>query len=237
MPNPSDFSTRDEFMSACVSERQDEGNDENSDQSVAVCSAMWDDSKSVVVTRKFVTPIEVGAAGGQIDGVWTLSTKNPDRVGDTIEVSALKKNIGKTIPALFGHSHGDIVGVWMNLRMKGEALIADLKLAAVDQGIKLKALMDAGVPISASIGFRGKGKANEHGGIHFKELDIFEASLVAVPCNAEAVRIKALELGVDAKDLFEPAVPERLLTLRQKVSLKRAAAALSKATQLTTKSD
>ncbi len=108
-----------------------------------------------------------------------------------------------------------------------------MKLAAVEKGIMLKTLLQADVPISASIGFRGKGEPNTHGGLHFKELDIFETSLVAVPCNAEAVRVKALELGMDVEPLFDNAVPERLLTVKQRVALKRAAAAIATATEMT----
>jgi HK97 family phage prohead protease len=172
-----------------------------------------------------------------VDGTWIISASNADRVGDTIDPKALAKNTGKTIPALFGHSHLDIVGKWQNLRMRGEQLLADLKLAAIDEGQKIKALLDAGVPISASIGFRGKGEHNkETGGIHFKELDIFECSIVAVPCHQDAVRIKSLELGIDP-DFIQPAEPERLLTKAQKVALHRASAAVAATAKHLPKSD
>lgn len=177
--------------------------------------------------NRFYASIEKAAPGTGVDGTWAISTKNPDRVGDTIAVEALKKNVGKVLPALFGHDHTNIVGFWSNLRMQGDKLLADLKLSYVPAGQMLRTLLDDGVPIAASIGFRGKGEPNEStGGWHFKELDIYETSLVAVPCNAEAVRIKALEYGI-SPDQFLPARTEQLLTLPQRVASKRAAAALA----------
>lgn len=168
------------------------------------------------------------SADPSVDGTWVISASNADRVGDTIDAKALQKNTGKTLPALFGHSHTDIVGKWVNLRMRGSQLLADLKLAAVAEGQKIKALLDADVPISASIGFRGKGEPNEStGGWHFKELDIYECSIVAVPCHQDAVRIKSLEVGLDPDLFIIPSDAEQMLTTRQKIAVKRAAAAIA----------
>lgn len=177
-----------------------------------------------VKTKNLTVAIEK-AAPDTGDGVWVISSKNPDRVGDTIDPAALRKNADKKIPALFGHDHSQIVGYWEVGKEKGGKLLATLKLAGTDLGRMIKTLLDDGVPLSASIGFTGKGVPIEGGGWHYKELDIFETSIVAVPCNAEAVRVKAMALGLNPEPLF---VPEQSLTLGQKVALHRAAAALEK---------
>src|SRR6266576_2697620 len=42
MPDPSDYDNQDDFISACISQRQDEHPEEDSDQSAAVCFSMWE---------------------------------------------------------------------------------------------------------------------------------------------------------------------------------------------------
>lgn len=44
MPNPADYDSKDEFVSACVSTKVDEGVDQ--DQAVAACNAIWEDHVS-----------------------------------------------------------------------------------------------------------------------------------------------------------------------------------------------
>lgn len=43
MPDPDDYDNQDDFVSACISQRQDEHPEEDSDQSAAVCFSMWED--------------------------------------------------------------------------------------------------------------------------------------------------------------------------------------------------
>jgi phage head maturation protease len=59
----------------------------------------------------------------------------------------------------------------------------------------VRELLDADVPLGASIGFRGAGKLNDDGGIHFKTIELLECSIVSVPAHPEAMRIaKAFHL-------------------------------------------
>lgn len=186
-----------------------------------------------MIRKTIVVPISK-ADGGEADGIWAIATKNADRVGDTIAPAALRANVGKRLPALFGHQHSAIVGYWQIIAEKAGKLLAELHLSATSLGKQLKILLDDGVPISASIGFFGEGAANEHGGIHFKEVDIYETSLVAVPANAEAVRIKALAIGLDAEPLiFIDKAPVQLHTRAQRVILKRAAVAIAQTEKIT----
>lgn len=178
------------------------------------------------------------ASGSSADGQWVISSVNKDRMGDTIDPVALESQVGKTLPALFGHDSSKIVGKWVVDRFVKSTgkLYASLHLSATSLGGMLKTLLADQVPISASIGFFGSGEYDrEQGGFHFSELDIFETSLVAVPANADAVRVKSIEVGLDPEPLFtadpapmEPAVAKK--SMRQRVLLSRAAAAIDDAT-------
>lgn len=190
--------------------------------------------------RKTLTATIEKASGASADGQWVISSVNKDRTGDTIEPSALEAQVGKTLPALFGHDTTKIVGKWVVDRFVKSSgkLYASLHLSATGLGTMLKTLLADQVPISASIGFFGKGSyEREQDGYHFTELDIFETSLVAVPANADAVRVKCLAAGVDPEPLFTsseqpgPAVAKK--SMAQRVMLSRAAAAINDATAAT----
>jgi HK97 family phage prohead protease len=139
------------------------------------------------------------ASSREYDATFVVSAATPDRVQDTIEPKAYGPNLHKTLPALFAHDHTKIAGAWHNLRVEGEKLLGDLRLAPTGVGLFIKKLLEGDFPISASIGFSGRGKRNAKGGTHFEEIDLHEVSLVAVPCHASAQRVKALgaECGVD----------------------------------------
>lgn len=121
---------------------------------------------------------------------FVVSASTPDRVGDTIAPSELAKYVGREIIALFQHDHSAIVGAFKNLRMQGDQLIGDLVTASTDLGKSIQAMLDEGIPLSASIGFSAKGSRNDKGGIHYdRELDLHEISIVAVPAQQRAIRI------------------------------------------------
>lgn len=122
-------------------------------------------------------------------GAWVISSPNYDRVNDRITLPALKSQIGKDVLCLWQHSPDQPVGRWANLRMKGDKLVADLILAKTNLGMMIRELLAVQTPLGASIGFRGKAKENEKGGLDFSEISLLETSIVSVPCNAEAVQI------------------------------------------------
>lgn len=190
--------------------------------------------------QKTIEAVIEKSYGEGSDGQWVISSINKDRTGDTIEPSALESQVGKTLPALFGHDSSKIVGKWVVDRFVKSTgkLYASLHLSATGLGTMLKTLLADQVPISASIGFFGKGSyEREQDGYHFTELDIFETSLVAVPANADAVRVKCMAAGVDPEPLFTPpeqpgqAVAKK--SMAQRVMLSRAAAAINDATAAT----
>lgn len=128
-------------------------------------------------------------ASGEFVGSWVISSNEYDRVNDRITLPALKSLIGKDVICLWQHNSDQPVGVWKNLRMQGNKLISDLKLAETNLGKMIKELLAIDTPLGASVGFRGTGKQNEKGGWDFDQVSLLETSIVSVPCNASAMQI------------------------------------------------
>lgn len=136
------------------------------------------------------------AASSEYDARFIMSASTPDRVKDTIEPKAYEPNLGKSLIALYQHDPDRPIGRWDNLRVEAGKLIGDLKVASTNLGLMIKQLIADGVPLGASIGFRGKGEPNKVGGIHFKELELFECSVVSIPAHPRAMQI-AKSFGVE----------------------------------------
>lgn len=134
---------------------------------------------------------------------FVLSTTGLDRDNDRIELDALKNAIkGKPkLLALWQHKTDQPIGFWDNLRIDGQKLLGDLKLAGTNLGLMVKELLDFGTPLGASVGFMGKGVFDEERmGINWEEIELLETSVVSCPANPEAMQI-AKNFGYDAKSL------------------------------------
>lgn len=130
------------------------------------------------------------------DGTFVMSSGSPDRIADTIEISAYTPYLGKRLIALWQHKNDQPVGAWEDLRSQGKKLIGDLKLASTQLGQMIRQLLLEDVPLGASIGFRGKGEPNKQGGYHFTEIELLECSVVSVPMHPAAMRIgKSFDLS------------------------------------------
>ena len=140
----------------------------------------------------------------EYDATFVMSATTPDRVNDTISKDAYSASVGKSLIALFAHDHEKIVGHWENLRVEGQKLLGDLKVASTNLGQMVKGLIDSNVPLGASIGFRGKGAPNKKGGIHFDSLELLECSVVSVPAHASAMM---LAKKFDLESLIDPIAP------------------------------
>jgi HK97 family phage prohead protease len=140
-----------------------------------------------------------------VDGSYRfiMSSVAKDRTNDTIDEKAYAPNLGKRFPALFNHDANKIVGTWENLNVKSGKLIGDLKIAtSTGLGKMIKALLDDGVPLGASVGFRGKGAPNDFGGTAFSEVELLETSIVSIPCNSQAMQIaKSFSADVQSSDI------------------------------------
>jgi HK97 family phage prohead protease len=149
------------------------------------------------IQKSFDVAVEKDASG-EFDARFILSAATPDRVKDTIDPTAydVVAAITKKLIALFNHDSDKIAGYWTNLKREGDKLTAHIKFASTNLGQMLKTLIDDGVPLGASIGFRGRGEPNKHGGIHFKEIDLLETSIVSTPAHPRAVQI-AKSFGIE----------------------------------------
>lgn len=129
------------------------------------------------------------------DARFVLSASSPDRLKDTIDPAAYAPNLGKKLIALWQHDRENPIGYWDNLKVEAGKLVADIKLVPSQLGQFVKMLLDTGVPLGASIGFRGKGEPLDNGGFHFTEIDLMETSIVSVPAHPRAVQI-AKQFGI-----------------------------------------
>lgn len=160
---------------------------------------------------------------------YILSDESVDRVGDVIEAKGWDLEQFKQNPiALFGHDHSKIIGQWKDVRTEGGKLKGRLALAKegtsplVDE---VRSLIKQGILKAVSVGFKpldAKPRKNQKG-YTFTRASLHEVSLVAVPCNPNALAMaKAYSPnadlffsnpaesgeqdadGVDESDLHEP---------------------------------
>lgn len=140
------------------------------------------------------------ADASEFDARFVMSAATLDRVNDTIDPAAYDKAAAKheKLIALFNHHPDKIAGFWTDLKRKGDTLTGYIRFASTSLGQMLKTLVDDGVPLGASIGFRGNGEPNKQGGIHFKDIDLMETSIVSVPAHPRAVQIaKSFGINLD----------------------------------------
>ena len=135
-----------------------------------------------------------------------LSDESVDRVGDVIEAKGWDLEQFKRNPiALFAHNHDKPVGVWENIRVVGKELRARLKLAAEGTSAEidtLRKLVEQRILRAVSVGFQPLEGVpiKETGGYRYTKSTLHEGSLVAVPCNANALAV-AKSAGCTPDDL------------------------------------
>lgn len=127
-----------------------------------------------------------------------ISSTAVDKAGDQLTAKALAKvaAAGKPIVALLHHDRTKVAGLWSGLSFDDATgrLEADLTpVEGAPAGKEAKSLLDAGVPLSASVGFYGRGMPNEFGGTTYDSITLAETSLVVSPANPEAVRVKSAD--------------------------------------------
>lgn len=150
------------------------------------------------------------ASGNDFDARFVLSAATPDRVRDTIDPKAYTKavkGVDKLI-ALFNHDSDKIVGYWSDLKAVKDTLTGSIKFFNKDWGSMVKEMLDFGIPLGASIGFQGKGEYQEDGGINFKDIELLETSIVAVPAHPRAQQIaKSYGLDLSSLEIDEVDIP------------------------------
>ena len=149
------------------------------------------------------------AARAGYDARFVLSSSAPDRLKDTIDPAAYKPHLSKRLIALWQHDRDNPIGFWENLSIVAGDLVGDIKFASTAVAQMAKQLIADGVPLGASIGFRGRGVENDIGGLHFAEIDLVETSIVSVPAHPRAVQI-AKSFGITLpRDGGQTPAPER----------------------------
>ena len=135
---------------------------------------------------------------GEIEGLaWPFATA--DRIGDMIEPGAFK-GAKLPLPMLFGHDQNEPLGAWTaeaesteGLTLKGRLLVDDVARAR-----EVSALIKAGAVRGISIGFRTiKSNRRPDGGRTITELELLEASIVAIPMHPGA-RVTAAKTAISA---------------------------------------
>ncbi len=147
--------------------------------------------------QKTVQATVLKSDNSDYDGRFILSAASPDRMRDTID-PAIYDTIANTtekLIALFNHDPNRPVGFWEKFKREKDTLTAYIKFAGTNLGEMLKQLIGDGVPLGASIGFRGSGEPNELGGILWNALELIETSIVATPAHPRAVQL-AKQYGI-----------------------------------------
>ncbi len=137
----------------------------------------------------------------EIEGI--ASTPTVDRVNDVVDPMGL--TFQKEAPLLLGHDHAQPVGTVTFGTPTAKGLPFRARIAKVDEAGVVKQRTDeawhsvkSGVIKSVSIGFRPiKSNQLTNGGTLYTKADVHELSLVAIPCNPDAViaAFKSLNLS------------------------------------------
>jgi HK97 family phage major capsid protein len=158
------------------------------------------------------------APAGAGPTTFVLSSEAVDLEGDVVVQSGLVP-VSDRVPAQVDHSGQmrDLIGSWQNIRRSQGRTLADLSL--LERGISqsadlVRALLDAGIRMAASIGFVPtktsyiRDEKNERiTGFRFEASRLVEASVVVVPANPEALNLAKSLLRTPA----ERAALEQLL--------------------------
>jgi len=125
-----------------------------------------------------------------IEGVAT--TPSTDRMGDIIDPMGAKFDI--PMPLLWQHNHDEPVGHVTLAKAQKSGITFRAKIAKIDEEGDLKRLVDkawqavkANLVRGVSIGFKPtEFNFMDDGGVHFKEWEWLELSLVTIPANVDA---------------------------------------------------
>src|SRR5262245_46497953 len=111
MPSPGDYSKRDEFIGACISERKNVLHSTYQDHSIALCIS---NSKEAGLPDNVVNH---KTHADQVNGIeFVLSDATPDRMGDIINPDGWQIDAFKRNPiALFSHDQNFPIGRWEGL--------------------------------------------------------------------------------------------------------------------------
>lgn len=145
------------------------------------------------------------ATDSEPDGYdFVMSDGSVDRIDDVINQDGWQlAKFRKNPVALFGHDKSTIIGKWAKVRIENGALVGTLKLLAAGKNALVdyvRALLDERMLNAVSVGFIPlefePRPGAKRGGYVYTKSELLECSAVAVPANANALRIRTLDLPV-----------------------------------------
>lgn len=157
---------------------------------------------------------------------FVCSTETIDRYGSIIRQSWLLDAFKANPIALFGHSSGQPIGTWQNLRVEKKQLVGTLVFAKDDPiADKCLNLVEQGVLRAVSVGFiPNTYKFEKHSGeevVVYEDNDLLEVSLVSIPANPEAL---ARELPPPTPSAAPPIATQPQLALEERGDTGKASA-------------
>jgi len=142
---------------------------------------------------------------GSVEIKGLASTNSQDRAGDVIEVEAWTKggvdNYLENPIVLYNHNHDQPIGRAKAVRTVDNGLEFTAKISKAAG--QITELIKDGVLGAFSVGFRVKDADHipDTGGLRIKDAELFEVSVVSVPCNQGAMF--SLSKGFDSMEDYE----------------------------------
>jgi HK97 family phage prohead protease len=128
------------------------------------------------------------------DGDWEVSGyvavfNNVDLTGDLIQKGAFEKSLrsGRKVKFLFNHDAGRPLGIAKTLKEDSRGLFGQFKISKTRLGEEVRELLKDGALDSFSFGYTVRDSEYKGDVRLLREIDIFEASLVSIPANSDAV--------------------------------------------------
>lgn len=140
-----------------------------------------------------------------ITGIAT--TPSTDRDDDILEPLGVKFTL--PIPLLSHHNHSQPIGEVIQAEVTADGILITAKITKIDEAGKLKDRLDeawqsikSGLIKGLSVGFKIKeyNYLENSWGLHIKEWEWYELSVVTIPANADAVITSVKQI----KDAFNP---------------------------------
>lgn len=143
------------------------------------------------------------------EGIFTFraSTSAVDRQNEVIDQAGWKLDAYRSNPVILdSHRYGsidDILGRARRVEVGPEGLEVDVEFAPTGRGNMARELVEAGMLNTVSVGFRSlsrrpgskAGEPMTHTG-----MELLEVSMVAIPANREAVRLRGVEDDMDTTE-------------------------------------
>ena len=149
--------------------------------------------------RQFICDITKGLAGGQTVFGFRITSPAVDRDKEVLDPSGMDAaNYLRNPVVLWGHDTDQVVGKAVNLRRTAEGWEADIVFADAvsEKAREVKALVEGGYVSATSVRFRPLETEEGRRGVDpyyrkYTRWELLEVSLVSVPANPDAVRVKA----------------------------------------------